>query len=135
MNTAAWRARILGFGGVTETLTGLGLLAQPSAFASLLLASPLTGSGVVIGRIAGGGLLSVGIACWCARNTPTAPASLGVSWGFLAYNVVACITLAWGGPELASGGFPAFGASVLHGVLAAVLLVALFERIPSSARS
>jgi ATP-binding cassette subfamily B protein len=50
-----------------------------------------------------------------------------VSWGFLAYNIVACLALACGAPELASGGFPAWGASVLHGMVAVVLLMALFE--------
>jgi hypothetical protein len=127
MNKPVWRARILSFGAITETLNGLGLLAQPSAVATFLLGSPLGGTGVVIGQIAGGGLLSIGIACWCARTTPTAPASLGVSWGFLAYNIVACLALACGAPELASGGFPAWGASVLHGMVAVVLLMALFE--------
>lgn len=125
MNKPVWRARILCVGGIFETLIGLGLIVNPSAVASFLLGSPLADPGVVIGRIAGGGILSVGIACWCARKTPTALASLGVAWAFLTYNVVACVTLVWGSFELASGGLPALGASVLHGVLGAALLVAL----------
>ena len=79
-------------------------------------------------RIAGGGLLSLGIACWWARHTPSSPASRGVAWAFLTYNVVACCTLAWAGPALASGGLPALGAAVLHGVLGAALLAALLAR-------
>lgn len=132
MNKPVWRARILSVGGSLETLMGLGLIVDPSALASFLLGSPLGDPGVVIGRIAGGGLLAVGIACWCARTTPMAPASLGVSWAFLAYNVVACVTLAWGSPGLASGGLLALGASVFHGVLGAALLVALLGGSQSS---
>jgi hypothetical protein len=67
-------------------------------------------------------------ASWCARETPLAPAGLGVSWAFLAYDVVACVTLAWGRPALAGGGLPALGTSALHGVLAAALLGALLGR-------
>jgi len=88
---------------------------------------------LVFARIGGGGVLSLGIACWCARKTPVTPAGLGVSRAFLAYNLVACVTLAVARPALASGGLPALAASVLHGVLAAALLGALFGRHPSSA--
>ncbi len=125
MNKTLWLARLLSLGGVLETGAGLGLLIAPSALASLLLRSPLEGSGVVIARIGGGGLLSLGIACWCARKTPSAPASLGVSWAFLVYNLVACGTFFWARPALASGGLPALGAAVLHGALGAALLLAL----------
>ena len=133
MNKTVWLARILTIGGVLETALGLGLLVDPSALASLLLGSPLAGPGVVVARIAGGGLLALGIACWCARETPLAPAGLGVSRAFLTYNLVACVTLAWARPALASGGLPALVASVLHGALAAALLGALFGRGRSSA--
>ena len=111
---------------------GLGLIIDPSAMSSILLASPLAGPGLVLARLAGGGLLSLGIACWGARRTPSAPASLGVSWGFLAYNLVACVTMALERPALANGGLVALGASVLHGVLGAALLGVLFGRDQSA---
>ena len=128
MNKTVWIARLLSVGGVLETLAGLGLLADPSDIASLLLGSPLGESGVVIARVGGGGLLALGIACWGARTTPSAPASLGVAWAFLSYNVVACVTLACAFPAMASGGLLVLGSSVLHGTLAALLLGALFGR-------
>jgi len=133
MNKTVWLARILSTGGVLETGTGLILLIDPSALASLLLRSPLEGAGLIVARIGGGGVLALGIACWCARKTPMTPAGLGVSWAFLAYNLVACVTLALARPALASNGLPALGASILHGVLAAALLGALFGRRRSSA--
>ena len=128
MNKSVWLARILSIGGVLESVMGFGLLVAPSALASFLLRSPLVGPGVVVARLAGGGLLALGIACWSARKTPLAPASLGVSCGFLAYNSVACATLAWAGPALASGGLPVLGAAVLHGILGVSLLGALLGR-------
>ena len=128
MNKPEWIARILRIGGVLESAVGLGLLVAPSPLADFLLGSPLEGPGIAVARLAGGGLLALGIACWGARGTPLAPASVGVAWGFLAYNLVACVTLAVAAPALASGGLPALGASVLHGVLAAALLGALSGR-------
>ena len=135
MNKPVWLQRILSVGGVLETVAGLGLLVDPRGGALVLLQASLEAPGVVLGRIAGGGLLSLGIACWCARKTPSAPASLGVAWGFLAYNVVVCITLAWAGTALGSRALPALGAAALHGALGAALLGALFGRRQVSVES
>ena len=125
MNKSVWLARLFGIAGILESLVALALIVDPSGAASILLQSSLEVPGDVIGRIAGGGLLSLGIACWYARKTPTAPASLGVAWGLLSYNVVACVTLAFAGTAMASGGFLALSASALHGLFGVVLLALL----------
>ncbi len=124
VNRTVWLGRILTVGAVLEIGVGVGLLVDPSTLAVLLLGSPLTGAGLVVARLAGGGLLALGIACWYARGTPTTPAGLGVSRAFLAYNLVAFAALALAQPPL-PGGLAALGGSVLHGILAAALLTAL----------
>ena len=128
MTRPVWLALLLSIAGVLETVVALGLLVDPSFVASILLQSRLDAPGEVISRIAGGGLLAIGIACWIARKTPLAPASLGVAWALLEYNVVACVTLAWAGTAMASGGLPALSTSVLHGLFGAALLVTLLRR-------
>jgi len=128
MNKPTSLARLLGLGGVLETVAGLGLIVDPAGGASALLGSSMEGPGIVIGRIGGGGLLALGIACWLARKTPEAPASVGVAWAYLAYNAVTCITLVWASVALGGGSLPAVGASVLHGVVGAALLGALLGR-------
>ena len=128
MNKPTWLARLLALGGILETVAGLGLLLDPAGAATALFGSPMEGPGVAIGRIGAGGLLALGIACWLARRTPTAPASVGVAWAYLAYNVVACVSLAWAGAGLGSGSLPALGAAVLHGALGAAVLGALAGR-------
>lgn len=128
MNRSVWLTRLLGIAGVLESVVAFGLLVDAPGVASILLQSKLEGPGEVIGRIAGGGLLSLGIACWCARNTPSAPASLGVVWALLTYNSVACVTLAWASTAMPSGGLPALSASVLHGLFGAALLATLLRR-------
>ena len=134
MNKPVWLARLLSLGGVLETVSGLGLLLDPAGGASALFGSSVEGAGVAIGRIGGGGLLSLGIACWLARKTPASPASVGVGWAYLVYNVVACVTLAWASVALGAGSLPALGGSVLHGVLGAAMLGALLGRgqVPGS---
>ncbi len=125
MTTSVLLGRILTAGAVLEVPVGLGLLVIPSILAELLLASPLEGAGLVVARIGGGGVLSLGIACWFARGTPSTPAGLGVARAFLAYNLAACGVLFAAYPPL-PGGAAALGAAILHGVLATVLLIALF---------
>jgi len=118
---------LLGIGVALEVPVGLGLLAVPSPLASLLLGAPLSGTGMVVARLAGGGLLALGIACWFARSTPITRAGLGVAGAFLIYNVVACVTLAIGPPGSGSGAL-ALGAAILHGLLAVGLSGALIAR-------
>lgn len=135
MNKPAWRARLLSLGGVLETVSGLGLLLDPAGGTLVLFGSSVEGAGVALGRIGGGGLLSLGIACWLARKTPMSPASVGVAWAYLVYNAVTCVTLAWASAALASGSLPALGGSVLHGAIGAALLGALLGRSRASAGS
>jgi hypothetical protein len=135
MNRTIWLARLLGLGGVLETVAGLGLIVDPAGGASALLGSSMEGPGIVIGRIGGGGLLALGIACWLARKTPEAPASVGVAWAYLAYNVVTCITLAWASVTLGGDSLPTVGAAVLHGVVGAALLGALYRQGPGNPRT
>lgn len=117
--------RLLTAGAVLETPVGLGLLLTPSSLAEILLGAPLSEPGLAVARIGGGGLLALGIACWFARGTPSTAAGLGVARAFLAYNLVACGVLFAAYPPL-PGGAAALGAAILHGILAGMLLIALF---------
>jgi hypothetical protein len=127
MNETKWLSRLLGTGAVLEIPVGLGLLVFPSPLASLLLGAPLFGGGVVVARLAGGALLALGIACWFARPTPIARTGLGVAGALLTYNIVACITLVLASLDAGSRAL-LLGVAVLHGLLAAGLLVALVGR-------
>ena len=134
MNRTKSLSLLLGIGAALEVPVGLGLLIAPSALATLLLGAPLSGAGLVVARLAGGGLLALGIACWFARSTPVVPASLGVAVGLLTYNIVACITLAQALPPDPGSYALTLGATILHGLLAAGLLAALGARIASGGR-
>jgi len=124
MNTSTWLSRLLALCAVLEIPVGLGLLIVPSLLSTLLLGAPLSGAGLIVARLGGGGLLALGIACWCARSTPTVQASLGVAASLLTYNAIACVTLVLVPPGPGSRAL-LLGVAVLHGLLAVGLLGAL----------
>ncbi|MGE5203539.1 MAG: hypothetical protein ACM3O6_15890 [Acidobacteriota bacterium] len=49
---------------VGEVATGLALLIVPSLVGRLLLGEDLTGIAIPVARVAGIGLIALGIACW-----------------------------------------------------------------------
>lgn len=134
MNSHARLGILFRIAAVAETPVALALVVDPSGVASILLRSGLDGPAQVIGRIAGGALLSVGVACWYARNATATPAGIGVAWGLLAYNVVTCVALAVAVAAIPGGGLVALGASVLHGLFAGALLAALLRPGPALTR-
>src|SRR4051812_44358610 len=76
---------------LVETGAGVLLLVSPRLVVVLLLgASPDTTAALVVARIAGAALLSLGCACWLARND----GSNGLVAAMLLYNTVAIAVLA-----------------------------------------
>ena|SRR5688572_1728410 len=128
MNKTRWLPLLLGIGAVLEIPVGLGLLIAPSALATLLLGAPLAGVGLVVARLAGGGLFALGVACWFARSTPALRASLGVAGALLIYNIVACVTLVLALTPGSKSYALTLSVAILHGLLAAGLLGALATR-------
>jgi hypothetical protein len=72
-----------------EAATGLALITTPTIVARLLLGAELSGVDVVVARVAGIALLSLGIACWpgCGTTGNKPPAL----WGMLTYNLLATL--------------------------------------------
>ena len=60
--------KILGWAAAGEVATGLALLLVPQVVGRILLGGEMVGSGNVAGRIAGSGLIGLGIACWPNGN-------------------------------------------------------------------
>ena len=123
---ADWRRRrlrlspILSVTALVESPTGLLLLLWPALVFALLFGWHLPGpETLVMGRIAGAGVLSIGIASWVARDDARTPAQIGVLAGVLAYNALAAAVLVFAGAVLSMTGPVLWPAVVYHVALAA----------------
>jgi hypothetical protein len=84
-----------------EVATGFALAAFPSPLVSLLIGSPLdTRAGRVVARLAGFALLTLGLACWQARNDQQSRVTAGLVSAMLFYNVAAATLLVYSRPGL-----------------------------------
>jgi hypothetical protein len=102
-----------------EAATGLALVLSPSVLASMLLGASLdTPAGLVIARIAGGALLSIGTACCVARNDHQSRAATGLIAALLLYNTAAVAVLVYASMGLDLSGIGLWPAVILHAALA-----------------
>jgi hypothetical protein len=114
---------------VLEAVTGLALILSPSVIASALIGAPLdTPAGLVVARIAGGALLSIGTACWLARNDEKSRAAIGLIAALLLYNTAAVAVLVYAGMRLGLSGIGLWPAVVLHIALAVWCITCLQTR-------
>ncbi len=65
--------KLLAFAAIVEIATGIALIVVPSLVARLLLGAELSGGAVAVGRVAGIGLLSLGLACWPGKEAAPGP--------------------------------------------------------------
>lgn len=81
-----------------ESVTGLILLISPSFLVFILLGASVDSvAGLLVGRIAGTALISLGTACWLARNDEKSISTKGIAVAMLLYNIVVALLLAYAG--------------------------------------
>ncbi len=121
---------------LAEAAVGVTLLASPSLVIALLLGAPLDApAAIAVARIAGAALLSLGCACWLARNDGPNRAVFGLVGAMLLYNSVAVAVLASAGAGARLVGvltWPAVGA---HAALAGWCLACLRSGPPATESS
>lgn len=102
-----------------EVAIGLALLVSPSLPVSLLLGVSLdTAGALMVARVAGAALLSLGVACWLARDDGQSRATRGLIAAMLLYNVAATALLAFAGLGLELAGVGLWPTVVIHAALA-----------------
>jgi hypothetical protein len=104
---------------VAESTTGLALLGLPLLVASLLLGASLdTPAALVVARVTGAALLSLGVACWLARHDEQSRAARGLIAALLLYNSAVAAVLVHAGARLGLFGVGLWPTAVLHAALA-----------------
>jgi hypothetical protein len=111
---------------LVETATGLTLLMSPTLVISLLLGASLDAPAtLVLARMAGAALLSLGCACWLARNDGQNRGVGGLVAAMLLYNGVAVAVLANAGVLARVVGVLTWPAVALHAALAVWCIASL----------
>ena len=111
---------------VLEAATGVGLLAMPVMVVSLLLGASLESTGaLVIARVTGAAMLSLGLACWLARDDGLTRPGRAIVTAMLVYNVVVAAVLAYAGAMLGLTGIGLWPAAGVHTALAVWCVVSL----------
>ena len=109
--------RLLALAAALEGAIGLALMIDPSFVARLLLGEGVSGTAVPLGRVAGFGLLSLGVACWPSSEHSRAQALRGL----LCYNLLTTIYLIYLGIESEWVGVLLWPVAALHAVLTTLL--------------
>jgi hypothetical protein len=101
-----------------EAGTGVSLAVAPSAVILFLLGSPLDSpAGLILGRILGAALFSLGTACWLGRDDAPGRASAGLIAAMSLYNFAAVSLLGYAGIGLGMSGVGLWPAVILHAAL------------------
>jgi hypothetical protein len=101
-----------------EAGTGVALAIAPSSVVLVLLGSPLDSpASVVIGRVLGAALFSLGAACWGARDDAQGRTAAGLITAMLLYNIAAVSLLGYSRIGLGISGVGLWPAVILHSAL------------------
>jgi hypothetical protein len=112
-----------------EGVTGLALLLLPRGPLALLLGLDQASPEVSISaRIAGAGLIAIGVACWIGRSDQMGPSQIGLLSGVLAYDAAAAAILAYTGLFVNLVGIALWPAVVVHAALAVWCVVCLCDK-------
>jgi len=111
---------------VVETPIGVMLLISPALVVMFLLGASLDApAALVVARMAGAALLSLGGACWLARDDGPSRARRGLIGAMLLYNGAAFAVLANAGAGMKLVGVLTWPAVALHAALAVWCIASL----------
>ncbi len=110
--------RLLALAALGEGVTGMILLVHPQIVVSLLFGAQVAGAGSVMSRIAGMGLIALGLACWPGRDLGNGTGALRA---MLVYSLLATLYLAYLGVGGEWTGVLLWPAVAVHALLSVLL--------------
>lgn len=112
--------RLLITTALLEAGAGLALLAWPAALVRMLLGGPLEGpAALLVARIGGAGLLTLGVAAWLASYDAWSRSARGLGRAMILYNFSAALILGIAGLHAAAVGPALWPAVALHAAMTA----------------
>jgi hypothetical protein len=121
MRVARWNRTVFGAAADIEAVTGFVLIVLPHGLIRLLLVASVS---IVIGRVAGIALLSLGVGCWLGRQEERGHWALAA---MLTYNFLVTIYLTVVGIDADFVGVLLWPAAALHAALTALLVYPLIK--------
>lgn len=110
---------LLAVTAILEGSLGVVLLAVPALLTPILLGGSLdTSAAVVVARLAGAALISLGVACWFGSRDAQGRTAVGIVAAMLLYNIAAVVLLVSARFCLGMTGIGLLPASALHVALA-----------------
>ncbi len=104
---------------IIEVATGLALVAAPVLPISLLTGTVMDmPAGLIVGRVAGAALFTLGFVCWRARNDIYSPSANGIVAGMFIYNIAVAAILAYGNLVMGLFGVALWPVVVVHVLMA-----------------
>lgn len=112
--------KLLTLTALSEAATGVAMVVAPVVLVSLLLGASLDSSGAVtVARVTGVAMISLGLACWLARDEGRTRAGRALVTAMLLYNVAVAAILVHGRVALGLDGIALWPAAMAHVALAA----------------
>jgi hypothetical protein len=111
-----------------ESATGLILVSFPSVIAALLFGSSLDSPvALTVARVAGVALISLGIACWLARDEKQGKAVKGLVTAMTVYNIGVIIAFIYGAIILGLSGIGLWPVVLVHLAMAVWCILGLMK--------
>jgi hypothetical protein len=118
---------LLFLAAVLEAATGVALIVSPPVVVRVLLGEDVLGAGMILGRVSGFALLSLGLACWPGTENGGNRTRVQAVRAMLTYNLLVAAYFAYLRVVPGFSGNLLWPAIVLHALLAVLFARALWK--------
>jgi hypothetical protein len=120
--------RLLMATAALEVSAGVALMSAPTAAARLLLGASIDAPGLVVARVAGAALFTIGALCWVVGTERRGLLARGVFSALLFYNVAVLVAFAHANLALQLTGIGLWPVVTLHAALGVWCIACLYNR-------
>jgi len=116
---------------IIESATGLILVSFPTVIAALLFGSSLDSpAALIVARVAGVALISLGTACWLGRNDKHGKVVIGLVTAMIVYNIGVIIVFIYAAISLGLSGIGLWPVVLVHLAMSVWCISGLLKNHP-----